>query len=349
MKHPWVNILILAFVTVEFISGFWGLVSGSRDEAVFIIIHRIAGYGLVVLMVWKVAIILFALRNRKRGRMERTASLVLFGLLMVTLALGFAWSAAGPYYYRPPSGITWSGVSWHIYVSVLLIPLVVSHAIAYIRSFPLPLTFWVERRSFLRFAGIALAGFLFWQTGERVVRATGLSGQDRRFTGSYGATSINGEFPVVSWLNDVPPLDRHRLMEAVHSRPWSSATCTLGYSDLTSNDEMTATIDCTGGWHSEQVWRGVPLARLLDEAELLPEARSVKVTSATGYYRRFTIAEAREYLLATHVGGRLLPRGHGYPVRLAARGKRGFEWVKWVTDIEIDNRPKWLQPPLPIQ
>ncbi|CAI8037527.1 Formamidopyrimidine-DNA glycosylase [Geodia barretti] len=72
VKHPWVNILILAFVTVEFISGFWGLVSGSRDEAVFIIIHRIAGYGLVVLMVWKVAIILFALRNRKRGRMERT-------------------------------------------------------------------------------------------------------------------------------------------------------------------------------------------------------------------------------------------------------------------------------------
>ena len=114
----------------------------------------------------------------------------------------------------------------------------------------------------------------------------------------------------------------------------------LGYSDLTSNDEMTATIDCTGGWHSEQVWRGVPLARLLDEAELLPEARSVKVTSATGYYRRFTIAEARDYLLATHVGDGLLSRGHGYPVRLAARGKRGFEWVKWVTDIEIDNRPQ---------
>ena len=267
MKHPWVNILILVFVTVEFISGFWGLVSGSRDEAVFIIIHRIAGYGLVVLMVWKVAIILFALRNRKRGRMERTASLVLFGLLMVTLGLGFAWSAAGPYYYRPPSGITWSGVSWHIYVSVLLIPLVVSHAIAYIRSFPLPLTFWVERRSFLRFAGIALAGFLFWQTGEQAVRAMGLSGKDRRFTGSYGATSINGEFPVVSWLNDVPPqtdIDSWKL--SVHGLV--KRELELDYSDLTSNDEMTATIDCTGGWHSEQVWRGVPLARLLDEAEL---------------------------------------------------------------------------------
>ncbi len=348
MKHPWVNILILVFVTVEFISGFWGLVSGSRDEAVFIIIHRIAGYGLVVLLAWKVAVILFALRNRKRGRMERTGSLVLFALLIVTLALGFTWSAAGPYYYRPPSGISWSGVSWHIYISVLLIPLVVYHAITYIKSFPLPLTFWVERRSFLRFAGVALAGLLFWQTGERVVRAVGLSGQDRRFTGSYENTRINGDFPVVSWLNDTPPqtdIDSWTLTV----RGLVKRDLSLSYADLTSPHDMTATIDCTGGWYSEQVWRGVPLTRLLDEAELLSSARSVKVTSATGYYRRFTVAEAREYLLATHVGEGLLSRGHGYPLRLVARDKRGFEWVKWVTDIEVDSRPKWLQPPLPIQ
>ena len=348
MKHPWVNILILAFVTAEFVSGFWGLVSGSRDEAVFIIIHRIAGYGLVVLLVWKVAVILFALRNRKRGKMERTGSLVLFGLLIVTLALGFAWSAAGPYYYRPPNGITWSGVSWHIYVSVLLIPFVVTHAITYVKSFSLPLTFWVERRSFLRFAGIALAGLLFWQTGERVVRAVGLSGKDRRFTGSYENTGANGRFPVVSWLNDTPPhtdVDSWRL--SVHGLVKHELS--LGYSDLASNDEMTATIDCTGGWYSEQIWRGVPLARLLDQAELLPEARSVKITSATGYYRRFTIAEARQYLLATHVGDGPLSRGHGYPLRLVAPDKRGFEWVKWITHVEIDARPKWLQPPLPVQ
>ena len=348
MKHPWVNILILAFVTVEFVSGFWGLVSGSRDEAVFIIIHRIAGYGLVVLLAWKVAVILFALRNRKRGKMERTGSLVLFGLLIVTLGLGFAWSAAGPYYFRPPNGITWSGVSWHIYVSVLLIPFVVTHAITYVKSFSLPLTFWVERRSFLRFAGVALAGLLFWQTGERVVRAVGLSGKDRRFTGSYENTSANGRFPVVSWLNDTPPhtdVDSWRL--SVHGLV--KRDLSLRYSDLISHDEMTATIDCTGGWYSQQVWQGVPLARLLDQAEPLPDARSVKITSATGYYRRFTIAEARRYLLATHVGDGPLSRGHGYPLRLVAPDKRGFEWVKWITHVEIDARPKWLQPPLPIQ
>ena len=59
--------------------------------------------------------------------------------------------------------------------------------------------------------------------------------------------------------------------------------------------------------------------------------------------------EAREYVLATHVGDSPLSRGHGYPVRLVAPGKRGFEWVKWVTSIEVNESPKWLQPPLPLQ
>ena len=73
------------------------------------------------------------------------------------------------------------------------------------------------------------------------------------------------------------------------------------------------------------------------------------ITSATGYYRRFSLEEAEGYLLATRVGGAVLSRGHGFPVRLVAPGKRGFEWVKWVTRIEVNESPKWLQPPLPLQ
>ena len=73
------------------------------------------------------------------------------------------------------------------------------------------------------------------------------------------------------------------------------------------------------------------------------------VTSVTGYYRRFSLDEARRYVLATHVGGRELSHGHGYPLRLVAPGKRGFEWVKWVASIEVNESSKWLQPPLPLQ
>ncbi len=40
-------------------------------------------------------------------------------------------------------------------------------------------------------------------------------------------------------------------------------------------------------------------------------------------------------LLATRVGGEPLSHGHGAPVRLVAPGRRGFQWVKWVTRLEL--------------
>ena len=61
------------------------------------------------------------------------------------------------------------------------------------------------------------------------------------------------------------------------------------------------------------------------------------------------MSEARSYILATHVGGEPLSRGHGFPARLVAPDKRGFEWVKWVEEIEVNDTSKWLQPPLPLQ
>jgi hypothetical protein len=35
-------------------------------------------------------------------------------------------------------------------------------------------------------------------------------------------------------------------------------------------------------------------------------------------------------------------------VRLIAPGRRGYWWVKWVTSVEPDERPSWLQSPLPL-
>ena len=283
--------------------------------------------------------------------MERTASLVLFGLLMVTLGLGFAWSAAGPYYYRPPSGITWSGVSWHIYVSVLLIPLVVSHAIAYIRSFPLPLTFWVERRSFLRFAGIALAG-LPLLADRRTSRAGG--GPERQ--GPPFHRLVRGDehqrgVPRGLVAQRCAATDRHRLMETVRARAGQARPVDIGYSDLTSNDEMTA---------NHRLHRRLALRAGVARRPACPTPGRGRAAAGgpqrEGHVRHriliagFTIAEAREYLLATHVGDGLLSPGTRIPRPPCRAGQSAAsKWVKWVTDIEIDNRPKWLQPPLPLQ
>ena len=341
MKFPWANTLLLALILAELVSGFFGLVSGSPDRAVFIQTHRVAGYSIVVVLIWKGVNILFSLRWR-RPAVPRIASLILLVTLFATLGLGYAWAFAGSFAFG-----LFSGMSWHIYVGAALVPVLVWHSLYHTRG--LPITFWADRRSFLRLAGLGIMGLALWQVGERGTRLLGLSGAGRRFTGSYEARRrVDGSFPVVSWLNDRPaPIDLTGWTLTIggaveHER-------VLSYEDLAADAELTATIDCTGGWYSTQVWRGVPVAKLLKLAAPTSGASSVTFTSATGYYRRFSMDEAAGYLLATHVGGKKLSHGHGHPARLVAAGKRGFEWVKWVRHIEVNEGPKWLQPPLPLQ
>ena len=198
MKSFWANSVLLTLLLVELVTGFFGLVSGTAGDALFIAVHRIAGFAIVAVLVWKVAIIVSSLRRRRSGP-RQYASLTLVSLLAVTLGLGFAWSYAGPFTFA-----WFSGVSWHIYVGAALAPVAAWHAYTYTKR--LPLSFWAERRWFLRAAGIGLAGFAFTQTSEAASAFFRPSGSERRFTGSYDAARRYGErFPVVSWLNDSPP------------------------------------------------------------------------------------------------------------------------------------------------
>jgi DMSO/TMAO reductase YedYZ molybdopterin-dependent catalytic subunit len=112
---------------------------------------------------------------------------------------------------------------------------------------------------------------------------------------------------------------------------------------------LAALIDCTGGWYSTQRWSGVPLTHLLDLAGTKPGARSIIVQGVTGYQRAFDLQAARTFLLATHVAGQSLEHGHGFPLRLVAPGHRGFDWVKWVTSIEVSETSYIVQPPVPLQ
>ncbi len=341
MRFPWANLLLLIFLAIELVSGFLGLTSGSENRAIHMQLHRVAGYGILITLAWKTANVLRSMKW-PRPATARSASIALSVLLVVCLATGVAWSLIGPYGWW-----IFSGVSWHIYVGALIVPLLVWHIWHMTRGFPIG--FWAERRLFIQTAGAFVVGLAAWQVSEGVARAANLNGQNRRFTGSYKARDFSGnDFPRVSWLNDSPePIDgdkwRLRIFGAV------SEDLELSYSDLARDAARTATLDCTGGWHSTQNWSGVQLAVLMTEARPLDSARSVIARSITGYYRKFSMDAAREFLLATHVTGETLSHGHGYPVRLVAQGRRGYEWVKWVTEIEFSETPHWWQPPLPTQ
>lgn len=345
MPFPWANVFILIFGGLSLVSGFFGLIGGTPEWSLALDVHRISGFGLVALLVWKGRNILRSLMNRRNWRRRPgivLGSIATLTLLIAALGLGLVWSLSG---YFTLQGF--SGVSWHIYLSLLLAPFVLVHALNH--SWTLRTRFWLERRSILRMVGLGVAGLALWRTGEIAAAVLNLPGEDRRFTGSYERGSFAGNsFPTTSWLNDDPdPIAKDGWRLTVTGLVRSDLD--LGLDDLAANgDKVTAVLDCTGGWFSTQEWQGVPLKAVLQVAGVEPGAGSITVRSVTGYQRRFSLAEADRYLLATHVGGDPISHGHGAPLRLVAPGKRGFEWVKWVVAIRVNDTGKWWQPPLPL-
>ena len=348
MRFPWANIAILFIGAAELISGYLALTHGTPEWVAALHVHRILGFGLVALLFWKARNILPSLMNLRRWKRQWlpfSASILLLALLVTALGLGIAWSHAGPFYYL---GI--SGVSWHIYLSLALAPPLLWHLLRH--RWSLRSRFWAERRMVLRLGGLGLAGLALWQVGELANRLANLPGAERRFTGSYESGSDTGNgYPATSWLNDAPdpvdPASWTLRVQGLVEHPLSFA-----YSDIllepSSDTEVRATLDCTGGWHSTQDWKGIPLKHVLELSGVKPQAASITVRSITGYFRRFSLDEAEEYLLATSSGNESLSHRHGFPLRLVAPGKRGFEWVKWVDEIEVNDTSKWWQPPLPL-
>ena len=341
MRYPWANILIGLALTVSVVTGFLTLTS---NHSPFLgDIHAAASLAVVAVFWWKAWNILGGLRQWRLRPTTTVASIILAVMLIGIVFSGVYWSNVGPFNFLGLSGMTWHGV--------LAIPAVVfflGHVLS--RTYSVRTRYWAERRTFMRTVAAALGGLALWRIGEAAAPLLNLQAADRRFTGSYGVGDFTGnDFPRVIWLSDsAPTLDESawRLrLEGHVARPVELDYETArGY-----RDEVVATIDCTGGWHSTQQWRGVRLGRLFDRAGLSDDAASVTVRSATGYERRFSLGEARAYLLATHVSGERLSKGHGFPVRLVAPDKRGYDWVKWVTQIHVNDTSKWWQPPLPLQ
>lgn len=86
-------------------------------------------------------------------------------------------------------------------------------------------------------------------------------------------------------------------------------------------------------------WLGYPLADLLAEAGVRPDADMVLSTSADGFTAGTPVAaltDGRDALLAIGMNGAPLPVEHGYPARMVVPGLYGYvSATKWVVDLEL--------------
>src|SRR5437660_910019 len=196
------------------------------------------------------------------------------------------------------------------------------------------------RRRLVRMAPLLLGGVALWPAQQFTEQALHLPGARHRFTGSREMGSYAGNvFPTTSWVADAPrPLD---------TQTWGlslgGAVATprdFSYDELAAaGDALEATLDCTGGFYSTQRWRGINIGRLLDQTSLHADAHYVSFISVTSYRWSLPLEEARTALLATHIDEEQLSHEHGFPLHLVAPGHRGFQWVKWITRVEVLSAP----------
>ncbi|ELZ54671.1 MULTISPECIES: molybdopterin-dependent oxidoreductase [Halorubrum] len=320
---------LFAFVVAEALTGLVSFTVGVPEGWPLFWLHRALGVGIVALLAWKLARVRRRLTDPGLWRRSTALSVLTLVAAVGAIGTGVAWVFGVDVRLS-----YWTLLSVHVGFGLALVPLVAAHAAT---RFRLPRRVDFERRrTAVSYFALLAAGGAAYRLQQAANDALDTAGADRRFTGSQPREGAgNAAFPITSWVADDPaPIDRDDYRLTVGGLVSDPAELTVD--DLAAGHETEALLDCTSGWYTVQKWGGIRVGDLLDAAgELGDDAAYVRFTSVTGYRWSLPIDEAEDALLATRVGGEPLSHGHGAPARLVAPDRRGFQWVKWVTRVEV--------------
>jgi Oxidoreductase molybdopterin binding domain len=326
-----VNLLLELFILAAIATGLTSWAIGDRWSGWLVAMHAVLGLSLLVLVPAKARGSVATGFRRRRSTRWLSAT---FGVLVLATATLGVLHATGLWFGIGP----WTALWTHALFGFALLPLFVWHLL----TRPVrPRHADLDRRAALRTGLVVGAAATVYGAQESLTAALGLPGGSRRSTGSHEVASHDPvHLPTVIWFNDRRPDDTDAA-----TWPLVVAGQSVSIQSLWRRCRpVLATLDCTGGWWSEQSWDAVALAELLPDAD----GRSVRVASRTGYERYFGLDEVDRLYLAVGYGGEPLRVGHGAPIRLIVPGRRGPWWVKWVTTVEPSDRPSWLQSPFPL-
>lgn len=152
---------------------------------------------------------------------------------------------------------------------------------------------------------------------------------------------LSDDFPAMHY-GRVPGRSEERWTVSVSGATADGSTETLSLEQIHQMPRVTQDSDlhCVSHWSVQDlVWGGVAARSLVD---LVPPADTVShvlVIAEYGFSATLRLSDmlSPRTMLAWELGGRELPREHGYPLRLIAPHLYAFKSVKWVRGIEYLN------------
>src|ERR1700738_3900154 len=176
------NLAMLALLAVAFITGWLAFAFATAPARWSLAVHAAGGFAILALLPWKSMI---SRRGLGRPRPGRWASVLLGVFVLVSLVAGLLHSTGLLVYWGPLPAL-----DFHVGGAIAAVPLAIWHVVARrVRVRPTDLS----RRNILRGGAVVAGAAVAYAASELVVRAAGLPGAARRFTGSYEAGSFHPE------------------------------------------------------------------------------------------------------------------------------------------------------------
>jgi DMSO/TMAO reductase YedYZ molybdopterin-dependent catalytic subunit len=106
--------------------------------------------------------------------------------------------------------------------------------------------------------------------------------------------------------------------------------------------EKSVLLICPGFFANHGRWKGISMKDLLEIAVVESEVQRVTFSGSKGPYEkvaRFPIEDvlANKVFLAYGVNGEILPKRHGFPLRVVGEDSYGNDWVKYVYKMTLDK------------
>jgi sulfoxide reductase catalytic subunit YedY len=112
----------------------------------------------------------------------------------------------------------------------------------------------------------------------------------------------------------------------------------LRYDQILTYPSVTAVVllICPGFFSINARWTGVYVKDLIQAAQITAEAHDVEIKGAGKSVRiPLEMIRQKRIFLAYQVNGVMLPRRHGFPLRLVYEDEYGSSWVKYVDEIVV--------------